>query len=371
MKLEEFKRSSDIALVVPSIREDCFKDFAHRWFLLGLWQEVNLILMEDNPERTFEITKDGCLLDTGPFRHIHFAWKDIQDNLGDKEWIIPRRSDTVRSFGYWAAWKAGYKFIMTLDDDCYPPTFENDGLQYEDAKSFIETHVGYLTKRTKWFSTLNDAKPRGLPFENLGTRNDILVNHGLWTNVLDYDAPTQLANPVKEKFSFDNRIVPHGSFFPFCGMNAMWRREATVLMYHMLMGSEWVDSAHFDTYEELQKFPFDRFGDIWCGIVMKKICDIMGYSVSTGMPYIRHERASNPFTNLKKEAAGIGVNEKFWEYIDGFEWNHMQHSRGLDILPMIYVDMGKHVEKFAGTGGYDEYFVRLGEAMQVWAGLFT
>lgn len=38
------------------------------------------------------------------------------------------------------------------------------------------------------------------------------------------------------------------------------------------------------------------------------ICDHLGLGVKTGLPYIWHSKASNPFVNLKKEYKGI-----FWQ----------------------------------------------------------
>ena len=38
------------------------------------------------------------------------------------------------------------------------------------------------------------------------------------------------------------------------------------------------------------------------------ICDHLGVGVKTGLPYIWHSKASNPFVNLKKEYKGI-----FWQ----------------------------------------------------------
>jgi len=361
------ERKKDIALIVPTIREECMGDFIDRWGPMGMFDMVDLIVMEDNPDKTFDVGID-C---------THFSWKDIEEQLGDKQWIIPRRSDTVRSFAYWYAWKAGYKLIMTLDDDCYPPVKEKDGFEYSDAKAFINTHVAALMGKTKWFNTLNSVKPRGIPFYELGLRDDIIVNHGLWTNVLDYDAPTQLVQPTPEKFSYDNKLVPHGSYFPMCGMNVCWRADHTVWMYHLLMGQEFY---RLSTHEELMKdtgetresleclvpFPFDRFGDIWCGIFMKRCADLCGKVVATGMPYIRHERASNPFANLKKEAPGLEVNEKLWQYVDEFKY------AGPEMDPaQVYAELGMYIQRYDEFPQYEDYFMKLGEAMQHWARLFN
>jgi hypothetical protein len=343
--------TSKVALVVPTIRENSMKEFVERWNKISLFDRVELIVIEDNPKKTFEIPVDS----------YHYSWEDIDNELGDKSWIIPRRSDTVRSFGYLKAYQKSYDYILTLDDDCYPPT-EEDGIVYLAGEDFVDEHVKYLETRSRWYNTLDMVKPRGIPYLNKGTWKRNIINHGLWTNILDYDAPTQLVNPEKEVFSFDNRIVPYGLFFPMCGMNVAWKREATVLMYHLLMGNR---VFHFNgkvDASSVGKLPFDRFGDIWCGLFAKKICDKLGYTISTGMPYIRHERASNPLTNLKKEAPGLEVNEKFWEYVDFADL-------GQGDLTHAYHKMGEHIANFDDFPDYKGYFAELGKAMKIWSEL--
>lgn len=340
----------DVCLVIPTIRENSFNDFVARWDAVGLFDVVDLIVVEDNPTTTFKPNLSNV---------NHFSWKDIDNQLQDNSWIIPRRSDTVRSFGYYKAFRYGYKYVLTLDDDCYPTT-EQDGVVY-DGKGFVNEHLRQLAERSRWFNTLNSVKPRGIPFYNVGKLNNVVLNHGLWTNVLDYDAPFQLANPIKERFSYDNRLVPRGQYFPMCGMNVMWNADVTVLMYHLLMGQK-LDNGN------LKKLPFDRFGDIWAGIFMKKIVDHAGLSVSTGMPYIRHERASNPFTNLKKEANGIEVNEDLWDFVDNVK---LPETRNLAMLYQSLGDaMADFTVRFPKYNEHEKYFVLLSEAMVKWSTLF-
>ena len=353
---------SNIALVIPTIRENCFRDLVARWGPMGLFDECDLILMEDNPVKTFDLDKVITPAVGVKSRHTHLDWTDIKRHLKDEEWIVPRRSDTVRSFAYWYAWREGYKYILTLDDDCYPPSMVNDGYEYRDAKQFVDSHINAMNGKTKWFNTLNSVKPRGIPFYERGRRDDIIVNHGLWTNVIDYDAPTQLVDPKPEEFSFDNKVIPHGSFFPMCGMNVMWKAKYTVLMYHLLMGQEVTGEVDVSlpniSNDIVQPLPFDRFGDIWCGILMKKCADILGKSVTTGTPYIRHERASNPFTNLKKEAPGLEVNEKFWVYVDTFDPSYDGNDPAT-----LYIELGEHIRNFKEYPQHITYFKNLGEAM--------
>jgi hypothetical protein len=259
----------------------------------------------------------------------------------------------------------GYKFTLTLDDDCYPCT-DADGIEYDGA-GFINEHLKWMTGRTRWHNTLSTAWPRGIPYKSLGRADNVMINHGLWTNVLDYDAPHQLVAPAKEEFAFNNQVIPAGLYFPMCGMNLMFRRDAAVLMYHLLMG-QMFEKFIGGRGPDLHKLPFDRFGDIWCGIIAKKICDARGLMISSGMPYIRHERASDPFANLRKEANGIGANEKFWELVDRVDNSELAQ---IYALPTAYEHVANHVMEFGSEiPGFDTYFDRLGIAMRVWTKLF-
>jgi reversibly glycosylated polypeptide/UDP-arabinopyranose mutase len=333
----------DTALVVPSIRRESFARFMAEWQHTGLFNRVDLVLIEDNPVPTFDILSGTT----------HFAWNDIDKH--EWSWIIPRRSDTVRSFGYWWAWKQGYEYLMTLDDDCYP---------LEGYEELDLLHKSML-RRTRWFNTLNNVRPRGVPYRNLGER-DVYINHGIWEGVLDYDAPQQLVNPLPEAYTHDNRLVPHGAYFPFCGMNAMWRREAIPLSYHLLMGQH-SPYLRADGAREMRSLPFDRFGDIWSGIIAKKVCDHLGWPVGTGTPYIHHDRASNPFKNLRKEANGIEVNEEFWELIDSVNLPHVARNNPSPAAT-CYSCIADAIPSMGGE--HSEYWKLLGDAMRRWADLF-
>ena len=50
--------------------------------------------------------------------------------------------------------------------------------------------------------------------------------------------------------------------------------------------------------------------DEMCTCGTQVICDHLGLGVKTGLPYIWHSKASNPFVNLKKEYNGIFWQEK-------------------------------------------------------------
>ena len=351
-------------LVVPSIRGVSFRRFVKEWSDVGLFDDISgFILVEDNPTKTFDV--DVSLFPSSLFfRHV--SWEEIAGRLKTDQWIIPRRSDTVRSYGYYAAYTAEQTFdnILTLDDDCYPDSGAHSLL--------VAGHEHALYRRERWVSTLKQTRPRGLPYRDRGSL-PTYVNHGLWTKVPDLDAINQLsAAPGTDHRDYpgENVLVPAGTYFPMCGMNLAWRREATPLMYHMLMGSLVKPTEIAVSTDDLQRLDLDRFGDIWCGVVMKKICDHIGWPVSTGTPYISHDRASDPFVNLRKEAHGVGLNEQFWRMIHSV-W--LPPDSDHDVAD-LYAVVGRAVQQNGAARGADDpyrsYFIDLGRAMELWAGLF-
>lgn len=367
--MSEQKKKPHVALVVPSIRRDSFERFVSEWSRIldedgrSIFDRCTLILMEDNPTKTFEIP--STLDRTSP---VHFCWEDIDTYLGKDAWVIPRRSDTVRSFAYWWAWREGFDFIMTLDDDCYPmPGYEAPDL----------VHLEALTCRSRWFNTLTNVKPRGVPFKNIGTNGRNVLNHGLWTHVLDYDAPTQLVAPVEEEFPHDSRTVPANTYYPMCGMNLMWRADVTYAMYHLLMGcvdsnsllSKHAEVGRWLDEQPLVKLDFDRFGDIWAGLLSKKLFDEYALNVTTGVPYIHHDRASDPFVNLRKEANGLQVNESFWEFVDeGWRESSVEWDDALAAYHAICD--GAFEQARRRWPEHASYFAMMREACAVWCALF-
>lgn len=276
----------NVAVVVPTIRENSMRQFLQAWG--NEFATATIIVVEDNPIPSFDL---------GDYPNIeHFAWNNIDADLGENAWIIPRRSDCVRSYGYLKALQVSPDVVITLDDDCYP-----DG----SAHGFLEAHASKLRGMSchdAWVSTGIGQVPRGVPYFSRQRRQRCVINHGLWSGVPDFDAPTQLVTSrAAGLFEPVDQAIPTGSYFPMCGMNLAFLPEMVPCMYFMLMGRNW---------------EFDRFGDIWCGIFAKKICDHLGYGVSSGSPIVAHQRASNIWDNLRKEAPGLVLNESLWEAVD-------------------------------------------------------
>jgi len=315
-------------IVVPTIREKNMQDFLAAWG--GAFADAHVIIVEDNPTRTFNLGHRPNV--------THYAWEDIERDLGSASWIIPRRTDCVRSYGYFKAYQTQPDMLVTLDDDCYPPA---DG-----GQNFLAKHWERLQgtgNAEAWRSTGIGVIPRGVPYYNRIRQWPVVLNHGLWTRVIDYDSPTQLLQSrAPGEFRYENQTIPAGMYFPLCGMNVALRPEVIPAFYFMLMGRD---------------YAYDRYGDIWAGLFVKKICDHLGKAVNSGDPAVEHQRASNVWANLRKEAPTLETNEALWAAIDRVVLTQTTFGA-------CYTELADQLELVG------EYWSKLRNAMRAWAELF-
>lgn len=313
------------AIVIPTVREPQISNFLKVW--KDQFRGHHVIVVEDNPEQSFDLKAANV---------EHYSWREIDIELGKDSWIIPRRSDCIRSFGFLKAWQSNAEFVITLDDDCLPI-----------GDAFVSNHSEMLNTTSPspaWTSTVEGTTPRGFPYLSTTRKLECVMNHGLWEGVPDYDAITSLfITRQPSEIKPINQVIPRGNYFPMCGMNLSFKRNLIPVMYFLLMGEDW---------------PYDRFGDIWCGVFAKRICDHLGYAVRSGGPLIRHQRASNVWSNLRKEVPGYEVNEMLWEFVDSVVFSGKS-------FPDCYRELAGQLV-LSG-----EYWHRLRNAMCVWADLFA
>ena len=81
--------------------------------------------------------------------------------------------------------------------------------------------------------------------------------------------------------------------------------------------------------------------------------------MKTGLPYIWHSKASNPFTNLKKEYKGIYWQEQIIPF-----FQTVTLPKHCDTVQKCYIELSKLVRE--NLSSVDEYFVRLADAMLTW-----
>jgi hypothetical protein len=335
-----------IAVVVPTIRPELFLKFLDAWKPLFEKHEVTLYVLEDHAEKSFTIPKQS-------FTVVHYCWKDIDDALGDKAWIIPRQTCAIKSFGYYAAYKAGFSHVFVLDDDCMPDP-------YNDV---LEEHMDVLTEQyfiEQWFdvgqfiSSPNRVErmhrlTRGFPYQYRQKLSEALWSVGGWDNVPDFDGMTQASlDPVKDyEFAGTPQAVPKGFGCTYCGMNMVLDTRLTPAFYYQLNG---------------EKYGIDRTDDIYSGYFIKRICDHLGYATVIN-PYatVVHTRASNTLVNIKKEASSLATTEVLWDHVKAMKLTGTTFKD-------CYIEIANQLDpKIFHT---EEYGNKLKEAMRIWAELF-
>ncbi|KAK9829843.1 hypothetical protein WJX72_008217 [[Myrmecia] bisecta] len=326
--------SKELDIVIPTIRN---LDFLEMW--RPFFEKYHLIVIQDgDPNRKVEVPEG--------FDYEIYTRTDIERILGDKAWCISFKDSACRCFGFMMSKK---KYIYTIDDDCFVAKNPSG----EDINA-LEQHIqNLLTPSTPFFfNTLYDPYVegadfvRGYPF-SLREGVPTAVSHGLWLNVPDYDAPTQMVKPRERNTRYVDAVmtIPKGTLFPMCGMNLAFNRELIgPAMYFGLMG---------------EGQPLGRYDDMWAGWCSKVICDHLGVGVKTGLPYIWHSKASNPFTNLKKEYKGI-----FWqeEIIPFFQ--AVTLSKEASTVEACYLELAEKVRK--QLSHIDPYFTKLADGMATW-----
>ena len=327
-----------IGVCVPTAREKSIAAFLEAWRPYFDRDDVLLFVHEDRPSKSFRP-------DVPRLRHTSHS--DIDRELGPAGWIIPRGSGACRSFPMYLAWKEGCDYIITLDDDCHP--------EPGDGEAFIGRHLESF-QRDRWFRTIAGDDPRGVPYQRLGVL-PVALNHGLWSDVADLDAPTSLVRlrePRTPLLPRAHEVVPPGMAFPLSAMNVCYRRDVIPIAYNLLMGPEWDG--------------LDRFDDIWSGLILKRVIDHVGWYVTTGEPFVRHRRQSDPFMNLRREALGIQIHERLWDYVLD---TPLEAGLGMTgAFRAIAERLRRFPDVASDVPSPPGYFPRVADAMEVWSELF-
>ena len=252
----------------------------------------------------------------------------------------------IRSLGFFQAWTARSEFTLTLDDDVRPLPGVDIFAEYEKAFA----RGAYCSE---YFSvgdlTTDGAALRGFPYRERG-RAPVAVQYGGWHGVLDYDAAAQLVSRPESNHEFAPVCipVPKGAPVTTCIMNAAFRTKYTPIMWQLPM----IDGK------------YNRFGDIWSGLLQKKILDSFGrVMLINGAASVRHERASDPIANLEREAPGVRINESLWSHLGAFDYAPETDRMGVAYRALINV--------FANHPDLDlEYANTLRYASHKWLELF-
>lgn len=279
-------------VVVPTNRPEKFQDFYNAWYALFKQHDVHVIIVEDAAKKSDLKVEEA--------KTTHLCWDDIPN-------FIPRKTDMIRSWGFYKAWELAENrrkigdmtYVLTLDDDVVPG--ENDPF----ARYELQFLMGSVFSEYFSVGALTDSglEMRGFPYKDR-KRADVAVQYGGWSGVLDYDAATQLAIPRgAHKFRDFVMPVPKGAAATCCIMNTAFAVEYVPIMWQLTL----VDGR------------YNRVGDIWSGLFIKKTLDILGKVLMiNGSASITHDRASDPYNSLQKEAPSVWLNDHLWENLNMF-----------------------------------------------------
>src|SRR3990167_3343915 len=155
-------------VVVPSIRPASYNRFLANWQDLFDKHDVELSTVWDGKHPMVECS-DGRT----------FGVKEIMGKHSD---AIVNFNGGIRNLGfaYVAKYLPTVETIITFDDDVSP------------IGDTIQDHLDILGKRVpvSWMSTASEYM-RGFPYK-IRDEAEVVLSHGVWEGVADWDAPTQL-----------------------------------------------------------------------------------------------------------------------------------------------------------------------------------
>ncbi len=266
-----------ISVVVPTIdsREEVYDKFIGAWRPLFEKHDVRFIKVVDG---------DNPTVNGIPAKEVMGRYARCLSNF----------NASIRNLGfaYIARELPDVEHIITLDDDVLP------------IGDPIADHLDALNRRVpvSWISTLVDDYPRGFPYL-IRDEAEVVLSHGIWEGVIDWDAATQLVLGAYRKADYYKGPIPKGVYYPMCSMNLAFKRKMLPYIYH----APWALGIH-------------RFDDILTGVESKREIDKRGWAAVSGYAKVYHARASNVFTNLKNEAPGMLLNENYWKGEDDHEY---------------------------------------------------
>lgn len=328
-----YKRGNAItttAIIIPSIRKYSIEKFITEWNITSN-NNYTLIVIEDNDQKTFRL----------PSYIQHYSHAEI-DRYSIKN-LIAYKTDAIRIFGFWKAYKKRFDYILTLDDDCLP--FVNNNLQL-----LCDTHIYYLNetiRNTKWFCTLDRDFARGHS-ETYKALHPVKLSVGGWVDIPDIDGKAQLRyDKLKEyypKYNTTKKHLAYSQMYTMCGMHLCFPVDMVKYMYYL---------PHENT--------FFRWADIWMGFIVKRWMDQLEYGIANGSTLIKHSRASNACKNYELENTnnGYSVNAQFAQYIiDSYKRDFESFEHLLE-----------YVEHF-NPGQYNNYFRNIAIKFKNWYNLF-
>lgn len=269
-----------ICCVVPTIRPERFEKFLSDWTELFQKHQIILIRVNDGDHPT---------LDLYDFRQKGEKTSITEHWYTQYQSLVFRHSDVVRNLGILYSATFQPEYLLSLDDDVAP-------IPGVDP---IQQHLDVLLQSVplSWMNTAHHFAPylRGFPY-SVRNESKVVLSHGVWTGVPDFDGETQLyleqsPGGLPQHLPYYVGPIPRGVLYPMCGMNVMIHASILPFFYFAPMGPD-------------TQLPLHRFGDIWLGVILKRILDSRNLACFTGNSIVCHTRASDAVKNMELEKQG-------------------------------------------------------------------
>jgi hypothetical protein len=356
-----FGDTTDWALVIPSVRQ------INAQYLSHIPESVKILVVDDTDGSIRANRRNMEIYTYGHYREI----------LGDDEVLIPRKTDTCRSFGLYMAWLKGYRYIVTLDDDC----LTHKG--FLDEHSILGTIVSLKAVASNpWYNTLdnlylkNNGEPlgryyaRGYPYCHRleppepatfpTVTGRVACNMGMWLQIPDINGLDKINGDIPQSVGLkeERLAISPGTNFSLSIMNVAFLTEIVPAFYQLPMNVEVCNAR------------LDRFGDIWSGYILKKLADIRGDLITIGKPVVTHTKAGSTIREIQVEHFGNLLENCFYplvdEAIEGIspnDYSEMYHQ--------FAVNFNRSIAKAKLPKGYQAFFIAMSEKMVRWALLFS
>ncbi|XP_058093578.1 probable inactive UDP-arabinopyranose mutase 2 [Magnolia sinica] len=338
-------KDDEVDIVIAALRPD-LTTFMEEW--RAVFSRFHLIIVKD-PD-----LQDDLQIPQG-FDHHVYTKSDMDRVTGSGAASLCFSGYSCRYFGYLVSRK---KYVVSVDDDCTPA--RDDKGQLVDA---VAQHIVNLgTPATPFFfNTLYDPYRagtdfvRGYPF-SLRNGVECVLSCGLWLNLADFDAPTQIVKPRERNHRYVDAVltVPVGAMMPMSGINIGFNRD--------VMGPAMFPGLRLSGEGKRR---WETLEDIWCGLCAKVVCDHLGLGVKSGLPYVWREKGQGDeaLKSLKREWMGVKLMEDVVPFF--------QSAR----LPRTAVTPEQCVLEMAGMvkeqlGQLDPIFERAANAMMEWVQLW-
>ncbi|KDP23306.1 hypothetical protein JCGZ_23139 [Jatropha curcas] len=331
-------KDNDVDIIIGALNSD-LTSFFNEW--RPIFSRFDLIIVKD-PDLNEELKiPEGFNLNVYTKSHI--------DQVVGPSNSILFSGYSCRYFGFLMSRK---KYIISVDDDCFPAKDEKDFLV-----NAVDQHIMNLTAPATpyFFNTLYDPYREGADFVRgypFSLRNGVAcaLSCGLWLNLADFDAPTQALKPGQRNSRYVDAVmtVPARAMMPISGINIAFDRE--------LVGPALLPALKLAGEGKLR---WETMEDIWSGMCVKVVCDHLGLGVKSGLPYVWRKDRGNAIDSLKKEWEGMKLMEEVVPFFQS-----VRLPRTAATAEDCVIEIATAVKQQLGP--LDPVFTRAGEAMFEW-----